>query len=365
MPYWSLYLKSLGMNAGEIGILSAIVVVTKIISSVIWGWVVDHTGKRMQVIRYSLLCSMLSFSLVLFYRDFWSLFLILFLFSVFWSAVLPQVEATTLSHLGEESDNYTVVRVWGSISFIIAVLALGHFFDRQPIHYLIPILIGSMALVWLHSLFNLEIHPTKDTSDKESFKSILLKPHVITLLLVCFLMQAGHAPYYTFFSVYLEEHHYTNSFIGLCWALGTLAEVIVYIFIHRVIGRFGLRRLLILSLFLASLRWALIARFVDNSAVLLVAQCLHAATFGVYHAVAIQYIHKAFKDGHQGRGQALYSSISFGAGLALGSLASGYFWEIAGASQTFVFAAFLSCAALVIAWIGLEKNSNAGFTGIR
>ena len=117
MPYWSLYLKSIGMTAEAIGILSAIVVVTKIFSSLIWGWIVDHTGKRVQVIQWTSLFSLLSFSLVLFYQDFWSLFLILFIFSIFWSAALPQIEAVTLSHLGEESDSYTVVRIWGSISF--------------------------------------------------------------------------------------------------------------------------------------------------------------------------------------------------------------------------------------------------------
>ncbi len=356
MPYWSLYLKSLGMNAEAIGILSAIVVVTKIFSSFIWGWVVDHTDKRMQVIRYTSLFSMLSFSLVLFFQDFWSLFIILFVFSIFWSAALPQVEATTLSHLGEESDSYTVVRIWGSISFIIAVLALGKFFDYYPIDYLLPIVIFSMALVWIHSLFIPEVHSSHEKSNDSTFKAILFKPHVIALMAVCFLIQAGHGPYYTFFSIYLEEHGYSNSFIGTCWALGVLAEVIIYVFIHKVIGRFGLRKLMILTVMSATLRWLLIAFFVDNVFILLSAQCLHAATFGIYHAVAIQYIHREFKGSHQGRGQALYSSVSFGAGLALGSLISGYLWDSVGSMQTFLFAAVLSAIGIIIAWFGLKDD---------
>lgn len=356
MPYWSLYLKSLGMTAEAIGILSAIVVVTKIFSSFIWGWVVDHTGKRMQVIRYTSLLSMLSFSLVLFYQDFWSLFIILFVFSIFWSAALPQIEATTLSHLGEESDSYTVVRIWGSISFIIAVLALGKFFDQQPIEYLLPILIISMALVWIHSLFIPEIRSQHAKTTGLSFKSIMFKPQVVTLMVVCFLVQAGHGSYYTFFSIYLEDHGYSNSFIGTAWALGVLAEVIIYVFIHRVISRFGLRNLMILVLVLATVRWLLIAWFVESVFILLFAQCLHAATFGVYHAVAIQYIHREFKGEHQGRGQALYSSISFGAGLALGSLISGYLWDSLGSMSTFLFAAILSAIGGLIAWAGLKDN---------
>ncbi|MBL1141257.1 MAG: MFS transporter [Proteobacteria bacterium] len=355
MPYWSLYLKSIGMNAEAIGILSAIVVVTKIFSSFIWGWIVDHTGRRIQVIRYTSLLSMLSFSLVLFYQDFWSLFIILFIFSIFWSAALPQIEGVTLSHLGEESDSYTVVRIWGSISFIIAVLALGQFFDQHAIAYLLPIIIISMLLVWLHSLSLPEMSATHEDSGGASFRSILFKRHVIVLMIVCFLVQAGHGPYYTFFSIYLEEHQYSNSFIGTAWALGVLAEVFIYVFMHRVIGRFGLRKLMILVLVLASARWLLIALFVENVFILLFAQCLHAATFGIYHAVAIQYVHREFKGEHQGRGQALYSSVSFGAGLALGSLVSGYLWDFAGSMQTFIFAAILSAVGVIIAWYGLEN----------
>ncbi len=355
MPYWSLYLKSINMSAEEIGILSAVVVATKIFSSFIWGWVVDHTGKRMHVVRLNSLLSAISFSLVLFYQDFWALFIILFLFSIFWSAALPQVEAATLSHLGEKSDSYTVIRIWGSISFILAVLVLGKFFDHQPIKYLLPILIVSMVLVWVHTLFISEIPIENDKSNGTSFLSILYRPHVVSLMVVCILIQASHGSYYTFFSIYLEEHNYSNSFIGTTWAVGAIAEVIIFVFIHRVISRFGLRLLMILTLILATLRWLLIAWFVDNVAILLFAQCLHAATFGVYHAVAIQYIHKEFKGTHQGRGQALYSSISFGAGIALGSLISGYLWDYVGSMETFIFAAILSSVGVIVAWFGLKN----------
>ena len=321
----------------------------------IWGWVVDHTGKRMQVIRYTSLLSMLSFSLVLFFQDFWPLFIILFVFSIFWSAALPQIEATTLSHLGEASDNYTVVRIWGSISFIICVLVLGKYFDYYPIKHLLPILVVTMLLVWIHTLFIPEFNKEHEEHNDHSFIKILMKPSVVSLLIVCFLVQASHGPYYTFFSIYLEEHHYSNSFIGTAWAVGVLAEVIVYVFIHIVIRRFGLKNLMILTMILTTLRWLMIAWFVENIFLLLLAQCLHAATFGIYHAVAIQYIHKEFRGIHQGRGQALYSSVSFGAGFALGSLLSGYLWDYVGSSQTFLFAAGLSAVGIIIACYGLQK----------
>jgi len=120
---------------------------------------------------------------------------------------------------------------------------------------------------------------------------------------------------------------------------------------HRLIAVFGLRRLFLLSLLLAGVRWLLIAFFVDNLVILCFAQLLHAATFGICHAVAIQYIHKYFRGKLQGRGQGLYSSVSFGAGFAIGSLLTGYGWESLGAATCFTIASTSAFAAMVIAWI--------------
>ena len=142
------------------------------------------------MIRMTSLLSVASFVFVLLYQDFWSLFIILFVFSIFWSAALPQIEAITLSHLGERSDSYTKVRLWGSVGFIISVVLLGKFFEYNPIICLVPIVIFSMTLVWLNSLSIPEIKTKLYQPVKTSFKSVLLKPHIISLLIVCFLVQA-------------------------------------------------------------------------------------------------------------------------------------------------------------------------------
>ena len=91
--------------------------------------------------------------------------------------------------------------------------------------------------------------------------------------------------------------------------------------------------------------------------VLLLAQMLHAATFGAFHAASIGYVHKYFRGRLQSRGQALYGSIAFGAGGALGALASGAMWEPAGAGVTFTFAALCAFAGGVIFACGSPSES--------
>jgi len=121
----------------------------------------------------------------------------------------------------------------------------------------------------------------------------------------------------------LETVGYSREFIGLMWGLGVAVEVGIFIFMHRLLPRFGPRQLLLAALAIAALRWQLIGHFAADLPVLLFAQTLHAFTFGVFHAASIHLIQQFFPGSLQGRGQALYSSLSFGAGNAVGSLAAG------------------------------------------
>ena len=356
LPYWSLYLKSLGFDSGAIGALTAIVVVTKIFATFFWGWVVDHTGKRMRVIQLASLFSAVSFTGLLFVQSFWLMALFLTIFAIFWSASLPQIEAATLTHLGESTHTYTGIRVWGSIGFIFTVSLFGFVFEYIEIKYVPAILLISMFIVWFVSLIIPEINSDHHVHDVIGLKEKIFEPRVLSFLLICFLMLASHGPYYTFYSIYLESSGYSSTFIGEMWALGVIAEVVLFLVMFRLIRLFGLKLLMLISLFLATVRWFLIGYFVNFIELLVFAQLLHAATFGIYHAVAIQYVHKFFRGKLQGRGQALYSSVSFGAGMAIGSLLSGYAWDSLGSLFCFNAAGVIALIAFIVAWKWLPNQ---------
>ena len=179
---------------------------------------------------------------------------------------------------------------------------------------------------------------------------VLKQPVVMALLVVCFLAQMSHGPYYTFFSIYLKAHNYDSSTIGWLWALGVIAEVLVFLIMYRLMPKFGPRNLLLVALLLTAFRWFLIGHYIEDLPVILFAQVLHAASFGLYHAVSIELFHRLFKGKHQGRGQALYSSVSFGAGGAVGSYVSGLLWDSTSPILIFNLAATASLIAFVISW---------------
>jgi len=350
VPYWGLYLQSLDFSAQDIGLLFAVIMGTKIVAPNIWGWIADHTGRRMSIVRGTSLLAALACVGGVWGSDCWWLALVLGVFSFVWNASLPQFEAATMTHLGDDTHRYSVIRLWGSVGFIIAVVGLGALFDQVGVGWLPVVLLVLLVLLWLSSLTVPEVKAIPEGASKRPLGPVLLRPEVLGFFVVCFLLQASHGPYYTFYSIYLEAHDYSRVAVGQLWALGVVAEIAIFFVMHRLLPSFGVRKLLLVSLLLTVLRWCLLAGFVDQVAVMIGAQLLHAASFGVFHVAAISFIHQFFVGRHQGRGQALYSSMSFGAGGALGSLYSGYSWATLGPEMTYLLGAGLAMLAFVVTW---------------
>lgn len=356
IPYWSLYLKENGFNPAEIGQLSALLVGIKIIAPNLWGWIGDHTQKNLRIIRWTSFFASFLFAGFLAVHNYTEFAWLTIGFSFFWNAPLPLYEATTLSHLQAEPHRYSRIRLWGSVGFIVTVAGVGKLLDSQPI-VLLPVLItGLLALTWLTTLATPESQLTRHEHSPVGIASIIRKPEVIAFLLVYILIQFAHAPYYVFYSIYLKQHLYSTTTTGLLWSLGVIAEIVLFLFMKGLLKRYSLRSILLTSLVFAVLRWVLTGGYVDNPGLLIVAQLLHAATFGGTHIAAIHFVHRYFDQQHQSKGQALYHSLSFGLGGMLGSLFSGYYWEVLGSHAIYSIAAVSCGVAFVVAYIWVGRG---------
>lgn len=263
---------------------------------------------------------------------------------------MPLVEATTFTWLGKNTAHYGRIRSWGSVGFIVAVLGLGYAFDYIAIYWL---LWAGLFIMLGILFFSRQIPPTvvlAHHTDSQPIMSIVLRPQVLVLLAACFMMAVAHGPYYTFFSIYLVEHGYAKSAVGLLWALGVICEIGIFFLMPRLTRRYTLPQILMVSLACAVLRFLLIAWGVDSLWLLLFAQVLHAATFGSFHAAAVAMIHHFFQGRHQSRGQALFGSTTYGAGGMLGGLLSGPIWQHYGASVLYSCSAGMALLGLLLFW---------------
>ncbi len=356
VPFWGLYLQSRGFDALTIGQLLAILSGTKIIAPMVWGQIVDHSGRRMPMVRLGALLAALTFLAVFIANGFWSMAAAMLLFSFFWNASLPQIEAVTFNHLRQRHTRYALVRLWGSIGFIIVVILLGLELDQRSFNMVPAWVLILFTGVWFSSLTIPDSAPVSGNHPAPPLRILLQRPGVLGFFAACFLMQLSHGIYYSFYSIHLESAGYSSVAIGNLWALGVFAEVLAFLVMHWLLERFGARQVLLWSLGLGVLRWLLIGACVEILPVQILAQILHAATFGTFHAAAIHVVHHAFPGRTQGRGQALYNSLSFGAGGATGSLIGGFLWSEAGALVTFGIAAVSTALGLMVAWRWVDRD---------
>jgi PPP family 3-phenylpropionic acid transporter len=356
-PFLPLYFQHLGFAPARIGELVAIPMLMRCLAPNLWGWLGDRSGQRLRIVRFGALCTLLSFALIFVDQSYAWLALVMALHAFFWHAVLPQFEVITLAHLREQSARYSQVRLWGSIGFIVAVIGLGELFERFSPGLFPAMVVLILAGILLGSLWvpNAVPQARAGQGGEGGFLAQLLRPGVPAFFLCVALMQLSHGPYYTFLTLHLERLGYERGFIGQMWALGVVAEIVLFLFMARILTRFSVRWVLAASFLLAALRWLLLGNLADHLGVLLFAQLLHAATFGSFHAAAIHFVQRSFGANQQGQGQALYAALA-GTGGALGALYAGYSWESLGAAWTFAIASLVALAAAFIIAIRLHEE---------
>ncbi|MFZ1575803.1 MAG: MFS transporter [Chromatiaceae bacterium] len=358
MPFWGVYLQDQGFTALAIGQLMAILQATKIVAPNVWGWLADRTGRTLRIIRLASLLTWFAFLGIFAVRGFWGTALVMIAFSFFWNASLPQMEVVTINHLGAQMRRYAGIRLWGSVGFILAVMVLGVLVEHQGSGVVPFMALALQVGIWITSLLVVERSvENRPAADGISILSLACRPEVAAFLLCGFFMQISHGVYYAFYSIYLTQAGYASGTIGTFWAWGVVVEVLVFVIMHHLLERFGARRVLLASLSLAVVRWLLIGTFVGEPVILILAQALHAATFGAFHAGAIHLTHHYFTGRLQGRGQALFGSLVYGAGGAVGSLGSGLMWSIAGPQATFVASSLVAALGFTIAWLWVDRDN--------
>jgi len=350
VPYLGLYFESQGLTLLEISQLTSILMLTKVLAPNIWGYVADRTGRRLYLVRWGSVLTALSFAGFFWASTFWSFAIIIVLYSFFWNAVLAQFEVITLHNLGERQDRYSRIRLWGSVGFVVAVAALGWLFEHVGVIWLpaamMCVIVGIAAASFLDFAEPAHTGDENNGAKVPGFLGTLKRREVMAFFIACLLLQVSHGAYYTYYSIYLEHHGYSKTAIGLLWALGVLAEVLLFIYMHRWLRRYSDVAIMIVALGLTALRWLLIGYGSNSTSVLVFAQLLHAFSFGAMHAAAIHFVHRVFPARSQGRAQALYSSAGFGLGGAIGAFLSGLL--VTGVSYSFAFV-FSAVAAVLAA----------------
>lgn len=344
VAYLPPYFAARGLGAAEIAWVLALPQLARIVAPTAWGAFADRHGAQRAIVVLACLAGVVCYALMPRVSGFAGFAWLMGITSLLGTAALPLVEAITLGVLAGQTGRYGPIRLWGSIGFMLAVFAGGTWLDFKSVEALpyamLIVMIGAVAVALTL--------PTPAVHTAASGR-LVVNSSAILLLASAFFMAVAHGTLYAFFTLHLQRLGYEGSLIGFLWMLGVIGEIGVFLFLPAFFRRFRLSTILIASAACGVARFLVIGWAADWLIVLLLAQLLHAATFGSFHAAAVATIHRVFPPEAQARGQSLFSSIGYGAGGAVGAVAAGWAWEAAGPGLAFTLSSVAAAAGLLFA----------------
>jgi PPP family 3-phenylpropionic acid transporter len=351
-PYSPLWLSSLGYSTLAIGAFAALQSWTRVLAPYGWGWLADHGGRRVALLRGAALASLLAAAGLWLARDAGAPALALVVAGLFLAngAITPISEALLLRHLhdgsGLDARRYGQVRMWGSIGFIASVLLFGFVLQRTGIGAL-PLFTFALFALLLAAALRLPQQPDVAVQGgaRAAIWPVLRQPAVRWFFAGVMLTVLAHSSLYAFFSLYLEQLGYAKPAVGAMWAVAVAAEIVFFAFAGRRFERLDVYHWLVLAALVSAARFALTAAFGGVPWVLVLAQLTHALTFAAQHMACTSLIARHFPDSLRARGSALYSTLGYGVPGVVGGLAGGLLSERFGLAAVFWAASLAALAS--------------------
>ncbi len=327
-PYLPLWLKELGYGLLAISVLTSLQAATRLFAPYGWGWLSDHTGERVKLLRYGATVALLCATFLWLEPGPVGLGVILLVMFTHTSSMMPMSEAA-MAHLVSQggafdAKRYGRVRLFGSLGFLITVFMAGawfeHFSMRDFPAWTVLTLLAVTLSVWLLPDLK-ETVPNHDV--KRQVGPVLRQQQVQWFFIAAFFHVLSHMGVYVFFSLFLDSLGYSKTWIGLLWAVSVVVEIFWFYTQSKWMPKLPLTGWLLACSLAMLLRMGLTAQWAHVLWVLLIAQALHALTFAAHHTACIALLSHHFPGRLRGRGQALYTVVAYGFPGVIGGLLGG------------------------------------------
>ncbi len=360
-PYFGPFLSSRGFSAFDLSLIMSAWYAARVISPPLWSRGARFSARPIGWLRAGAILSVMAFVLYAFDLPLIGMVAIMVVFAGAYNAILPQFEAITLTTLGRQKALYGRIRVWGSVGFVCANLIFGLLLDQTGYSTLILAMIPGLLLLAASTWINDYPSVTASTHDAAAAGPPLVQPvggSVRRFLAAAVLMQVAHGAFYVFFSVYLTQNGYDASWIGILWAVGVLAEILMFVYLPRLLPAIGAHRLMLGCFAAGAIRWVVTAFLPEYPMALVLAQFTHALTFAAFHGTCIHLISDYYPRQRSAHGQAVLFGLSSGLGGIGGAMLAGALWINASPSASFLGSAL---ASVVGFWILLgERRRHRG-----
>ena len=319
-PFLPIWLDARGLSVAQISVAGALPLFVRIFATPMVAYLADRAGDHRHVVIIlawsGLACTILlsqSFHL-------WPIILLSMLMMLTTSSIMPLTETLAMRAVRAHGLDYGRMRLWGSISFIVATLIGGAAIERWTGSVVIWLLIGAILMTALaaHVLPRPEgsaIASARPRISRADVAALITSPLFLLFLAACGLVQAAHAVFYVYGVLHWRGLGLSATWTGVLWAIAVIAEILLFARSGAVLKILSPLGLIALGAVAAIVRWIAMA-FDPPFAALIVLQILHALTFGATHIGTVHFIAQNIPPERAGTAQALQASVT--AGIAMG-----------------------------------------------
>lgn len=322
-PYLPVWLDWSGLSAREIAIVMAAPMFARVAVTPAIAFAADHFGDHRRFLIGLAWAGLAALIALTQSATFWPILVLTLLFALATSTIMPLTDTVAMSGVRAAGLDYGRMRLWGSLSFIVASFCGGWVVDRLGAGSAIWLVVagGILTVAAAHGLARpiglgrLKAATTPPRIKIADAVGLLHSRVFLVFLLAVGAVQGAHAVFYTFGTLHWGAQGLSNAWAGALWAIGVMVEIALLAFSGAVVRRIGAIELIILGAGASVIRWVAMG-FDPPLALLIPLQVLHGVTFGGTHIGAIYFMAKAVPEQYSGTAQALYASVT--AGVALG-----------------------------------------------
>jgi PPP family 3-phenylpropionic acid transporter len=367
LPYWTGWMiHTKGMTISQAGLIMSLGLVARGISTLFAFPFLSENFSSKTIINGSAIGTLIALLCYIPASSITSLLVVTLLLHVFYPTLMPALDSAAGVLLqSKQLKNYGKSRLWGSIGFVAAGMALTVFTESLGDEVILwAFVLGILVFVvlgFMHAPIVLLKKPDADQTKKGGMLKLFSLKHFGMVLVIVILLQAAHASYYSYGYIFLQEIHAPKYLIGFIINIAVIAEIIFFSIADKSFNKFSVGSLLTLAALGSSVRWILVFAF-PNVIIFGISQTLHACSFAMAHYAFMKYLIKNIPHEQIPKAQGIYSALALSWSTAVFTIFGGYLYEIE-PRYAFIGMIFSTIPAMLLAFVyrKLEHKKEESF----
>ncbi|MCK5942589.1 MAG: MFS transporter [Planctomycetes bacterium] len=335
-----------GFGKGDIAVILSAQTISRTIAGPLFAQWVDRSGDARRVLSWLSTGALGAFALFAWAPSLLLAWSVAFVFGCLYPPMHPIVDATAVRAAARHGYSFARLRVVGSVTFLVAILAVGHYLERAGTEQVFSILVVALLSTAIAARFVPRAAPlaTAQPPVREPWWRLLRSGPFVGVLVSAALIQGSHATYYQLSTVHWDANGIGKSTAAWLWAEGVLAEIVLLLFARQTLERLRPTTLMLIGGAGAAVRWAIVGS-TTSVPLLLASNWLHALSFAATYLGAIGAVERRVPAGQRATAQGMLGAATAGGGMVFCGLCGGFAFEAFGGRAFYLMSAFAAIGA--------------------